>query len=269
MDFSQPTGQLTEHGGLGATTLLTTVTANASANTKGSATGTILTAGFPYQGISVNFSHPTSSGGFLVDILVNGQVAIPNILTTLQAASVAYFGQAQYFPLHVPKGATITARCQCTTGGNTVRIGIRGFAGGFGFASGLQFCEALGAQSSGASRGTPVDCGAATNTKGSWTSIGTLTRNCNFLAVALGVNEDVKTTGMRYAFDIGIGSSPSGKDIVVPNICFGSNPYFLLPFDIMTYPVALKSGVTLYARGQSTTADATDRIFDVALYAMS
>jgi hypothetical protein len=37
----------------------------------------------------------------------------------------------------------------------------------------------------------------------------------------------------------------------------------------MFYPVAIKSGVALYARGQSNTTDATDRIFDMALYAMS
>jgi len=123
---------LGESGGIG-----TTVTANASAHTKGSYT-TLGTAGFNYDGFWLSTSN--TQGGtayrYRVDLAVNNGGSDQIIAADMfydGSINGAYYNSvgshSPFIPIAVPKGATLKARCSASTGSGTCAVAIIGVQG--------------------------------------------------------------------------------------------------------------------------------------------
>lgn len=112
----------------------TTVTANAAANTKGATTQLISAASLTDNcyGLSLCFTRTNSAAGivsFLVDIMydpaggTNWQILVPNLL--VHQPSLQRGGWWFYFPIYIPAGSSLGARCQSSTGASTVQVAAR------------------------------------------------------------------------------------------------------------------------------------------------
>lgn len=116
----------TQYGVDTSTSTTTAVTASGSINTKGSYAQ--LTASCNEIRWAVLQLRPNSNNYYLIDIAVGGagseQVIVPNL--HVRGASGRSFPIG--FPLSVPAGSRISARCQCNTASQSVQVALLGVA---------------------------------------------------------------------------------------------------------------------------------------------
>ena len=117
-------------GGVG-----TTLTAGATANTKGSF-AILGTTGFEYDGFHLYITGFTGGGTsrYRVDIAVNtggsDQVIVEDVYFDPSPAATYYADQKSVLiPVNVPRGAVVKARCQSTGTSVTVAASVLGFQG--------------------------------------------------------------------------------------------------------------------------------------------
>jgi hypothetical protein len=113
------------------------VTANASANTKGAYTTLIAATTYASYGVMVQLAGLQTTASTnqrcLVDIALgadpNEVVIIPNLTCGNVADYVAASskGVFYYFPIYIPAGVRVAARCQASTGGDIVNVAVRLF----------------------------------------------------------------------------------------------------------------------------------------------
>jgi len=171
--------------GFAAATPGRTITASASANTKGSWTLHHAAAAitFDVDLVFVNIGGNSANGvdaRALHDIGFDPAggtaygVVIPNLLGGCTAAGIAGGFQQYWFPVHIPAGSTIASRMQCATGSRTSSVSViccggNRVPGSFWKGTGV---DALGVDTAN-SKGTTFTPG---NTAyGSYTSIGSTT----------------------------------------------------------------------------------------------
>lgn len=107
----------------------TTITAGASANTKGSY-ATLGTTSFDYDGLFLNVSIISGTGAnrFRLDVAANNggsdQIIIADHFVENNGIVV---GPCVFYPVAVPKGASLKVRSQATTGSRQLYAAISGF----------------------------------------------------------------------------------------------------------------------------------------------
>src|SRR4051812_13829030 len=109
--------------GLGASSTGVTVTAAGSSNTKGSA-ASVGTAGFDYRSLTVCIHAGSTTATYVVDILVDGTVLIPDLAYLSQRTSDG--GMAVTVPVYVRSGGVVTAKVACSNPGGTVAVSVIG-----------------------------------------------------------------------------------------------------------------------------------------------
>lgn len=113
----------------------TVITANASANQKATSyTSLIDPTSKPSYGIWVGFSDvavATTLTNILVDIAYgptgggNEQIIIPDLNACGAPDHTTHVGDKKYFfPIYIPSGVRVSARCQASTGGDTVNVRV-------------------------------------------------------------------------------------------------------------------------------------------------
>lgn len=247
----------------------TTITAG-SANTKGSWTQLIASTGESGSWIGVSFGHSPNGSDVLLDIGIGGagseKVILANLCTSEWATTEI---SDYYFPIRVPSGSRVAARCQSTFASDTVRCSAVVGAGTAKTPSPLNVVTTYGANTAD-SGGTSVDPGGSANTKGSYSQItSATTAPVSAILVGFPGQDNHARTLARFLVDIAVGAAASEK-IVVPNLAVVTetnntprpNPYGPIPCQIA-------SGSRIAARMQSSITDATDRIFDVIVYGIS
>mgnify|MGYP006871973110 CR=1 FL=1 len=137
-------------------------------------------------------------------------VLIPNLLAPSSSA-YATFGGIQYsFPLHIPAGAQLAARCSTNGGTGTPRVAIA--VNGFPTRPEMRWkgtaVEALGITAA-ASRGTTVTPG--TTSDGTWTSLGTASFDSSYIEVGFGAHQ---TTMSAFGFHLDLSHGASGGDVI-------------------------------------------------------
>lgn len=155
-----------------ATTLLTTITASASANTKGSwtelGTATCDADGFFLCVQTANAARAPA----LIDIGLGpaGQeeVLIENFLVTSSASALVTV--MQYLPIPLTAGMRVAARCQATVGSRTFTVAVLTCAGPHLQAMRMRSATTLGANTADSGGTAPVTSGSA-NTEGSWATL--------------------------------------------------------------------------------------------------
>ncbi len=140
----------------------------------------------------------TAGGTSYVDL-------IPNLLVSCAwAYTAAPGGHWYYFPIYIPAGSAIAAKGSVNNAApGTFRVAVRLFGAPSDPSSIVcgQGVEAIGVVTA-SSRGTAVTSG--TTSEGSWTSLGTTTRNCFAWQYGMGVN-DGTMTALLYHADLSYG----------------------------------------------------------------
>lgn len=245
----------------------TTVTAGASADTKGAFSQVVASTSFDASGLFI-FLGAGSSGpnSYLVDIAVGGsgseQVIIPDLL--YQQATVGRENWVLSVPLAIPVGTRVSARCQSNNASETVQVSLLLMAGGFPTSSPLGRAVMYGAGAS--SGGTAIDPGSTADTKGTWVEIASSTGNpIRWLGILIGAKTNAALTTGRWRMDIGVGSAGS-EQVLLGDIDLsasaGSDSIGPMAIGV---PVRIPAGTRLAVRAQSNITDATDRLFDAML----
>lgn len=205
--------------GVTASSRGTTITAAASANTKGTYTQIIASTAHAAKGILVQLGAVTAGVDYSVDISIGAAAAeiiiVPDLIAGSGTGSIAR--QGPYFiPLSVPAGTRIAARCQATTLSSTIRVKVHllgDLPGGmepfgkivhYGFVAGT-------------TQGTTIDPGATINTKGAYTA---LTASSTYAIKALYFDQSnlvqVTRTSADWLLDIAVGAA-AAEIVVLPN----------------------------------------------------
>lgn len=258
-------GVVRGHGAGTATTVGTTLTANAAANTLGTAVELAASTEFDANWILVHAGEFSAAANYLVNIMIGAateQVIIPNLMYVPRKAGQGY--SPYKFPVLIPAGSRISANAQSSTGDATMEIQVTLISGtALSGGTGPSYVSAYGATAS--STGTNHDPGAVTNTKGTWTEIAASTdRNHQWLVVAVSVG-DAATGVHNYLFDIGIGAAT--ETVLIDNVLLTSDgtsdqgiPH------VWEFPIFVPAGSRLTYRMQSNTGTDGDRDAFVKLY---
>lgn len=264
-------GQLAENAG--ANTALsrgTSITANATANTKGNFTELIASTSFDATSLLVMLDDISSATDYLIDIAIGGAgsevVVISNLIVTGGTGSIVYGGH-YLLPVNIPAGSRVSARCQASTGSAVVRVSAQLFGSGMGGAETLGLVATYG-DNTATSGGTQVDPGGTANTKGSYVQIAaSTTYPIRFLVIAIGNKLNNIRSSQSWLMDVAIGGAGS-ETVILSNMAFNcsTSPDIITPQTYCMIPVNIPAGTRIAVRAQSDGIDATDRLFDVILY---
>lgn len=265
-------GQRWEAAGVaGASSSGTVVTANASANTKGTYAELIAATSFDAGGILVILSRAPggSTAPVLCDIAIGAaaseQVLIPNLAT--DNSITGSLDPVYFFPISIPAGSRLSARSQSSTGSIAIQVTAYLVAGSFFMPGGLGRAEGCGPLT-GTSLLTSIDGGATANTKGAYAQLIAST-SFSYSAIVLGItrlNDSARTT-CTWLFDLAVGAS-SSEQVIIPDLmlrCHSSNDE-VGPCVIGPLPIDIPAGTRLSARTQCSTNVAGDRAFGLAAY---
>lgn len=197
-----------------------TVTAHASANTKGNYTQLIASLANDISYLEVLISGTNVNGSdtsMLIDIATGGAgsetVVIANIPAGFKVARGATIAPSSLtIPIKIPAGTRVSARCQSAIGGASVVMTVIPKRSPFDInSSGI---DALGVNLS-TSNGVELD-NATANTKGAWTVISASTPNAyQGLVVATQLASGViSVSANQLAVDVAVGGSGSEVPIV-------------------------------------------------------
>ena len=245
---------ITRYPTVSGSTYWTTLTANASANTKGAYVQ--LTASTPeaLRGVFVIIPiGSAASAGFVADIAVGAAsaevVVVADVMFSSPAANTANNQLGVFIPVAIAAGVRLSARCACSVGGATVGFALLAVGG-------TSTAVATTYGTSGAS-GTSVDPGGSVNTKGSYSQFtAATTADLDWLIVILAYGNAGPTSG-SWAIDIATGAALS-EVVVVPDLGWRwGTAYGPVTFQV---PVSIAAGTRLSARMQSTVTDTVDRV---------
>jgi len=251
--------------------------------TSGATTGTTLTAGLADQkgdytelinstafnavGLLLAGLHSDQASGadYLIDVAIgpagSEQIVISNLLISeTTVLNVTHY----YFPIAIPAGSRISARCQSSIGGALIRLLGNLIGTGFGPFPAYNVVSTYGANTAD-SGGTSIDPGASVDTKGAFVQLtNATTYPIKHLNLAFGGQTNVVRTTARWLVDIAIGPANTP---VVENLIIGATVVgdAIVP-GAVSLPVTIPAGSRISARAQCSITDATDRLFDLILY---
>ncbi len=272
-DWPLADGGRSENAGAStATSRGTSVTANASANTKGTSyTQLLASTAFDATAMLVMFDDIAAGVDYLVDIGVGAAasevVLFPDLYCGGGTGSIVY-GAQYLFPCAIPAGTRISARCQASTGSSAIRVSCLLFGGGFQPSQPLQRVTAYGVNAAD-SGGVSIDPGGSANTlPASYTQIVASTTNpiCA-LIVAIGNQNNTTRSSQSWLVNIAIGAAAS-EQVIISNYALNcsTSPDIVVPQTSQLLPICIPAGTRLSARAQSDGIDATDRLFDLMIY---
>jgi hypothetical protein len=257
-------------GHVPASSLAVAVTAAATANVKGAYTAIIASTTADMHGIWIQIPRCATGTDNLIDIAIGAaasEVIIAADLGVSSGTGAIGRGVGYFFPITIPAGTRIAARCQSTTLSSVVHVQITGFEGGFLTPCVLSRVTTYGAATAD-SGGVSIDPGATANTKGAYTQIvAATTFPIRSLIFYLGNQINVTRTSADWLMDIAVGGA-GAEQIMIPDVhvwCVSTedtmHPQISIPM-----PVCIPAGTRISARAQCTTSTATVRLYDLILH---
>jgi hypothetical protein len=245
-----------------------TLTANASANTKGAWAQIISSLPFDVSGLIVFRAGHDTAADYLQDLAIGGagseQVIVENALIS-RTGNCWRYNSWQEIPIYIPSGTRIAARCQSSTGGAKVNVTLGLLPmGSFGRAVMLAGCDTYGANT-GDSGGTSLDPGGTIHTKGSWVQLSAgITRDCRAVSLSTGAQRNTARTNTNWLIDLGVGGAGSEQILIEDwlTTCHDTNDH-ITPEVSSIIPVSITAGTRIAARCQCAINDASDRLIDV------
>ncbi len=257
----------------GVVTSAGTVLTGGAANTKGSYTQLVASTSADAVGIILQVNNRSAGANeYSVDVAVGGsgseQIIIPDFIMQNDHAAA----DNVYFPILIPAGTRIAARCQSPSAGGTMTFAISTVDGEFTANEGAGSVDTYGFLSS-TTNGTLIDPGGVANTDGSWVQITASTTN-DICGVVLGLDpgnlSGASSLTGQMLMDIGIGGS-GNEQVLIPNLMVehaisnGAINSTWPPY-IGPIPVQIPSGTRIAARCQSTLTTATQRQIGLVVY---
>lgn len=222
-----PSQQLWQHNlpaTISATVPGTLVTASASINTKGAYATLFAATTSEATGIvlaPVNNAVSAAVRNMLIDIAIGAagsEVVIASNIMLNQTSQWGFSNPYLFFPIWIPKGVRVSARCQCSFASRTVALAawlVGG--GGDGFAwSAFQGVETIGADPA-TSKGFEHALGA-TNTFSAWTNIGSVSsRLFKAIQPVAQQGSDTTMTSQVCYLEVGVNSVTLMRYVVITN----------------------------------------------------
>jgi len=248
-----------------------TVTAG-SANVKGSWAQLIASTASDVCWVIVNIVYPAATAlSIAVDIGIgsagNEVAIINNIVASNFNVPVA---ENFSFPLSIPAGTRVSARCQSGTGSDACYVSVTGFDGGFTQAEGAAGVDSIGFVSA-STLGTVITVSATPGVKGSYSQ---LTASTPRDYIGYFGSFDPQSGGSSILghwgsndMDISIGAG--GSEVVIdPDISFGNpNGYLSIgPTCLPFRPISIPAGTRIAARAQCSDSDSASKTFGLTLY---
>lgn len=265
-------GQRAEMAGADATASAGTLVTAGGANTKGSWVQLVASTANDANAVMVNTRKGSAAADFLVDIGIGGSgseaVIIPNLRADVGTGNL-FRSSPSIWPVGIPRGTRVAARCQSTTAAATLRAQAMLLAGSFISPSPLARVTDYGTNTAD-SGAVSVDPGAVSNTKGAYSQI-TASTTFPTKAVMIGIGNQADTSRAAYNWllDIAIGAAAS-EVVIIPDVHVESSTQGdeMCPVWIGPIPLSLPAGTRIAARAAVDTnaADAADRLFDVTVY---
>lgn len=163
------------------------------------------------------------------------------------------------FPITVPQGVRLSARCQGAIASDVVRVAVDlyGESELFGGGPTCGRCITMGANLTN-SQGVTLTAGTA-NVKGTWTTIGTTTPiNLNVLGLSIAAAGNTNTVSPNCLLDVGIGNTGNAVDsTLISNFPYGfdANETFQTGWPmVQSFGVNIPSGTRVAARIASSVA---------------
>lgn len=195
----------------------TTVTANASAHTKGASyTELIASSAATADAITVYVHTASVIGQYLLDIAIGGAGTETVLISNLMfhggiMANSSHAVLKATFPLRIAAGTRISARCQCGTGAATMAVSVMLHGTANWPFQPYQRCTTYGANTA-TSGGVAVDPGAVANTKTQVEIVASTTFEAKAFLVAMSSAVSAANS-MRHLLDIYAGAG-AGSQIV-------------------------------------------------------
>ena len=248
----------------------TVLTASASTNTKGA--WAQLVAATPIDAHAIAVIIRTNTADQMMDIAVGpaGQehVIVPNLITGDDGKSGSR--PIFYLPISIPKGSRLSGRNQSTTGGAAQSLIVMLMNHGSGASPPMGRITDYGTATAD-SGGTGVDPGATLNTKNSWAELVAATASpIRQILICIGNQGNNVRSAASWLLNIGVG--PAGQEhVILADMTLESETVadLMQPPVLGPFPVAIPSGSRIAARAQCNISDATDRLFDVAVYGVN
>ena len=263
-------GRTESFGGNASTSRGTAVISSGSANTKGSYVEILASSKFDASGVYLTFEKPTSgSQDVLFDLAVGAAASEQDIVSNLYMGLRANGGGGIFFPILIPAGSRITGRCQSEGSSRTVFITGQLVGKAFSNVSPFGRVTTYGANTAD-SGGVQIDPGGVANTEGSYVEIVASTANpIRQLIIVVGVSGNGALANVSMQVDLAIGAAGSEQNIFDDYMIRGlSSSDEFRPAHGAPLSVSIPASTRLSARAQCDITEATDRLFDIAIYGL-
>jgi hypothetical protein len=220
---------------------------------------------FDAYGFLLGLQYVGTTATYLIDIGFGTTVILPNLFIE---GLVQRLGGEVFVPLPIPAGTQVQVRGQSSAANLTLAMSITPLGQGFLPSTWPGAVQTLGVTSSAATSGTLLDPGATANTKGAFTTVGTLTRPCSMLLFMMGSRADATLTTATWFLDIAIGAAGS-EQVVYGDIpmCASDATDQLAQHAYGPYPFSAPANTRISARLQCSINTATKRTLNIAAYA--
>lgn len=251
-----------------------TLTANASNNTKATSYTTLIaTTTYVSNWLLVQCGRSSAAASFLIDIAIGAasseQIIINNLFHQIPAATTQYHAKSYLFPVRIPAGVRLSARCQSSTGSTTMDIAVQTISSPISAPPGMTLVETIGADTTN-TRGTTLDTGATANTDVIAQLTAATTQPYRWMCLAVGNRTDEAWGGERnFLIDIVTGAGGSEVEVIGDLLCTGAANVDHPTPGAFSFPVAIANGARVAARARCSNNTAGDRVLDIIAYGVA
>jgi hypothetical protein len=250
-----------------------TLTSNASAHIKATGyTELIASTAYDSDWLMVQIGANGATGRFAVDIAVGAstaeQIIAPNLMYT--TANIANAHDRNYlFPIRIPLGSRLSARCQANAGGQTINVAARVISTPIDAPPGMGRVESVGVVTSGLTQPTTLaDPGGTAHTDGAWTQLiaSTAFPYRWMCLTCCNISDTAYAAALSHLLDIGIGAAAAEVEVLSDLHVHGSTGTDHPSTGAVCFPVNIPSGVRVSARHRCSVTTTGDRRLDVAVW---
>jgi hypothetical protein len=251
-------------GSVPATTQGTTITSGTS-NVKGAYVQLTAATDNDANWVLAHFGNSGGTSTYLIDIAIGAateQVIIPDLTVIPRAAGGN--GGSYLFPIFIPAGSRLTARCQTFAATQTIEVVLTLFSGTM-LAGGSppSIVSAYGAVAN--SLGTNLD-GVTANTDTAWTQMTAATdRDHSWWCVAGRPGDGTLAAANRWTIDLGIGAATEAE--IISDLYFTADVTSDQVYNpVVCFPYYVPAGSRITARVRSNVATDGDRDANIKIY---
>lgn len=247
-----------------------TVNANASPNVKGTYAELITSTPWDADGLLVQLQINSTTVQALMDFAIGGSGSEVIVMSNVLIAQTSRVSTWVHIPISIPAGSRVAARTQASSGGQAIAVQAHLLRGGLWSPPPGGSIITLGADTSD-SGGQVLDPGGTINTNGAWTQLSaSLAQDIAAVFLMVGNRQNSSATDQAGNFFLELATGAAAAEVAAWGpIRFGSSAGGTYgPLPAIWFPLSIPAGTRLSARAKSAINDATDRLYDIVVYAL-